>query len=383
MSKRILSFEKFSSLNEAVAPAQPSIIKDALAQAAEIEAGKSKKPEEKSDSQDSLAKINLRDLFFATSLGQDILTRVDSNPELKKAWEKAKIIPSDSPDSVEDISASLDKNAESKKAAEENINALNKSGIETSSPKYSELIQSSDYQFDDTQDLTWDSLKYILDQEGISKSLDFDKYNLVGLRNYLNVKKNYPNRFTDVIFLLGPEKEKKIWKFPGTTVPGPFFLVNKFRNWFLATGAKNTLNPEGVAIMQPGVYDYTLGTHRGQYEALVPSSSAVVQRYSPVDDPKKANFATFSPGKEQKGDFGLNIHRGLRNGVTPTIDSHSAGCIVLKDAGDFRKLLSTFKDSGQKDIKFALVELDEVPKQVLAKATDLEKTPKDKTSRTA
>ena len=44
MSKRILSFEKFSSLNEAVAPAQPSIIKDALAQAAEIEAGKSKEP---------------------------------------------------------------------------------------------------------------------------------------------------------------------------------------------------------------------------------------------------------------------------------------------------------------------------------------------------
>ncbi len=381
MSKRILSFEKFNTVNEAANTPQPSIIQKALSQAAEIQAAKSKASSEETPS--SFGKIKLRDLFFATTLGQNILSGVDANPELKKAWEKAKIIPSDSPDSADDVAASLESNASAKKAAQENIDSLNKSGISTSAPKYSELIQSSDYKYEDTDELDWEALKFILDKEGVSKSLDFSQYNLVGLRNYLDVKKNYPNRFTDVLFLMSPEKEKKVFRFPATTVPGPYFMVNKFRNWYLATGAKNTLNPDGLAILQPGVYDYTTGKHKGQYEALIQKGPVTVERYQPIDDPKKANFTTFSPGKSTKGSFGINIHRGLRDGVTPTVDSHSAGCIVLKDSSDLRKILKELKDAGQNDIKFALVELDEIPSQVLAQATGTEKKKEKKTSETA
>jgi hypothetical protein len=381
MSKRILSFKKFNSLNEEVSAPQPTIIQKALSQASEIQAAKSKVSSDETPS--SFGKIKLRDLFFATNLGQNILSNVDENPELKKALEKAKIIPTDSPDSAEEIAAGLEKDAQSKKAAEENINSLNKSGVSTSSPKYSELIQSPDYKYDDVDELDWDSLKFILDKEGISKSLDFEKYNLIGLRNYLDVKKDYPNRFTDVLFLISPEKEKKVFRFPATTVPGPFFMVNKFRNWYLATGAKNTLNPEGLSILQPGVYDYTIGKHKGQYEALIQKGPVTVERFQPVDDPKKANFSTFSPGKIAKGNFGINIHRGLRDGVTPTVDSHSAGCIVLKDSGDLRKILKELKDFGQNDIKFALIELDEIPNQVLAQATKSDKSKEQKTSKSA
>lgn len=382
MPKRILSFEKFNLVTEA-AVAKPSLIQQALGQAAEIQAEKNKDKESESGSKDSFGKLKLKDLFFATTFGQNLLSSVDSNPELKKAWEKAGIIPSDSPDSAEEVSDSLAKDSSAKKAADENTTTLNKSGVETSSPKYSELIQSADYEFDDTQDLDWDALKFILDKKGLSKELDPKKYNLVALRNYLDVKKEYPNRFTDVLFLMSPEKGKKVYKFPATTVPGPFFMVNKFRNWFVATGAKNTVNPKGVAILQPGVYDYKIGKHKGQYEALVQGGLVEVERYAPVDDPKKANFTTFSPGKKEKGEFGINIHRGNRSGVTATVDSHSAGCIVLKDTADLRKLLSLLKEAGQSDVKFALVELDEVPTKVLAQATKQEKPEKEKTSKTA
>lgn len=383
MPKRILSFEKFNLVTEA-AVAKPSLIQQALAQAAEIQAEKGKDAgSEKEGSTASLGKVKLKDLFFATAFGQNLLSSVDSNPELKKAWEKAGIIPSDSPDSAEEVSDSLAKDSSAKKAADENTATLNKSGVETSSPKYSELIQSADYQFDDTEDLDWDALKFILDKKGVSKELDPEEYNLVALRNYIDVKKQYPNRFTDVLFLMSPEKDKKVYKFPVTTVPGPFYMVNKFRNWFVATGAKNTVNPKGVAILQPGVYDYKIGKHKGQYEALIQGGPVEVERYAPVDDPKKANFATFSPGKKEKGQFGINIHRGNRSGVTATVDSHSAGCIVLKDSADLRKLLSLLKEAGQSDVKFALVELDEVPTQVLAQATKKEKDEKEKTSKTA
>lgn len=383
MPKRILSFEKFNLVTEANAVAKPSLIQQALGQAAEIQAEKNRDKESEGGSKDSFGKIKLKDLFFATTLGQNLLSSVDSNPELKKAWEKAGIIPSDSPDSAEEVSDSLAKDSSAKKAAEENTATLNKSGVETSSPKYSELIQSADYEFDDTEDLDWDALEFILDKKGVSKELDPEKYNLVGLRNYLDVKKEYPNRFTDVLFLMSPEKDKKVYKFPVTTVPGPFYMVNKFRNWFVATGAKNTVNPKGVAILQPGVYDYKIGKHKGQYEALIQGGPVEVERYDPVDDPKKANFATFSPGKKEKGQFGINIHRGNRSGVTATVDSHSAGCIVLKDSADLRKLLSLLKEAGQSDVKFALVELDEVPTQVLAQATRQEKPEKEKTSKTS
>ena len=377
MSKRILSFNEFGELNEA-SVAQPTLIQKALAQAAEVKGSKSSSTTS-GESKGKVSKTFIRDLFFATKFGGDLIAAVDSDPALKAAWEKNKIIPTDSPATAEEIEADINKNPASSKAAEENIKSLNAAGNKTQKPDYKLLPQSSDYDFDDAEEITWDGLKGILDSEGLSKEMDFDKYNLVGLRNKISTKKNFPNRFTDVLFMMGPKKDKSLEYYPATTVPGPFFLVKPFRNYYVATGAKDAVNPKGLAIVQPGLYKFKVGKHRGQYEALVQASNITVQRYTPIDDPAKATFNTYSPGNEETGNNGINIHRGLRSGSTPTVDSHSSGCIVLKNSADLREILSDMKKINQSEIDFALVQIDDIPAKVLASASK-EEPKKEKTA---
>ena len=377
MSKRILSFNEFGELNEA-SVAQPTLIQKALAQAAEVKGSKSSSATS-GESKGKVSKTFIRDLFFATKFGGDLIAAVDSDPALKAAWEKNKIIPTDSPATAEEIEADINKNPASSKAAEENIKSLNAAGNKTQKPDYKLLPQSSDYDFDDVEEITWDGLKGILDSEGLSKEMDFDKYNLVGLRNKISTKKNFPNRFTDVLFMMGPKKDKSLEYYPATTVPGPFFLVKPFRNYYVATGAKDAVNPKGLAIVQPGLYKFKVGKHRGQYESLVQASNITVQRYTPIDDPAKATFNTYSPGKEETGNNGINIHRGLRSGSTPTVDSHSSGCIVLKNSADLREILSDMKKTNQSEIDFALVQIDDIPAKVLASASK-EESKKEKTA---
>ena len=381
MSKRILSFSEFGEINEA-SLAQPTLIQKALAQAAEVK-GSSGGSTDEDGKKVGVGKTLIRDLFFGTKFGGDLLAAVDADPNLKAAWEKGKIIPSDSPATAEEVDADLSKDSANKKAADENIKNLNAAGNKTQKPDYKLLPQSSDYEFDDVKDITWDGLKSILDSEELSKEMDFDQYNLVGLRNKISTKKNYPNRFTDVIFLMSPQKEKNIEFFPATTVPGPFFLAKPFRNYYVATGAKNVVNPKGLAIVQPGVYKFKIGKHRGQYEALVQAENIKVHRYEPVDDPSKATFTTYSPGKEENGQEGINIHRGLRAGSTPTVDSHSAGCIVLKNSADLREILADMKSKNQQEIDFALVQIDDIPSKVLASASSIPAKEKDQSEKTA
>jgi hypothetical protein len=374
MSKRILSFDEFGELNEA-SVAQPTLIQKALAQEAEVKGSKSSSATS-GESKGKVSKTFIRDLFFATKFGGDLIAAADSDPALKAAWEKNKIIPTDSPATAEEIEADINKNPASSKAAEENIKSLNAAGNKTQKPDYKLLPQSSDYDFDDVEEITWDGLKGILDSEGLSKEMDFDKYNLVGLRNKISTKKNFPNRFTDVLFMMGPKKDKSLEYYPATTVPGPFFLVKPFRNYYVATGAKDAVNPKGLAIVQPGLYKFKVGKHRGQYEALVQASNITVQRYTPIDDPAKATFNTYSPGNEETGNNGINIHRGLRSGSTPTVDSHSSGCIVLKNSADLREILSDMKKINQSEIDFALVQIDDIPAKVLASASSSKEEPK-------
>ena len=381
MSKRILSFSEFGEINEA-SLAQPTLIQKALAQAAEVK-GSSGGSSKGAGKKENVGKALIRDLFFATKFGGDLLAAVDSDPNLKAAWTEAKIIPSDSPATAEEVEADLSKDSANKKAADENIKNLNAAGNKTQKPDYKLLPQSSDYEFDDANVITCDGLKTILDSEGLSKEMNFDQYNLVGLRNKISTKKNYPNRFTDVVFLMSPQKEKNVEFFPATTVPGPFFLVKSFRNYYVATGAKDVVNPNGPAIMQPGVYKYKIGKHRDQYEALVQAENIKIQRYEPVDDPSKATFTTYSPGKEENGQGGINIHRGLRSGSTPTVDSHSAGCIVLKNSADLREILADMKAKNQQEIDFALVQIDDISPKVLASASLVQAKEKDQSKKTA
>lgn len=368
MAKKILTFTEFEQINEA-SLTQPSLIQKVLAQAAEVKSA-SGETQAKAGKKENIGKILIRDLFFATKLGGSLLAAVDSDPDLKAAWTKAKIIPNDSPATIEEIESELSASPEKKKAAEENIKNLNAAGKKTQKPDYKLLPQSSDYEFDDVKDVTWDGLKGILDSEGLSNQINFDQYNLVGIRNRLSTKKKFVNRFTDVVFLMSPQREKKVKYFPATTVPGPFYLINPFRNYYIATGSKDVVNPKGLAIVQPGVYKFKIGKHRGQYEALLQSENIKLQRFQPIDDPAKATFDTYSPGKEENGKYGINIHRGLRSGDTPTIDSYSAGCIVLKNSSDLREILGDMKSKNQQNINFALVQIDDIPARVLSAASN-------------
>ena len=147
MSKRILSFSEFGEINEA-SLAQPTIIQKALAQGAEVK-GALKGSSKGAGKKENVGKALIRDLFFATKFGGDLLAAVDTDPNLKAAWEKGKIIPSDSPATAVEVDADLSKDSANKKAADENIKNLNAAGNKTQKPDYKLLPQSSDYEFDD------------------------------------------------------------------------------------------------------------------------------------------------------------------------------------------------------------------------------------------
>jgi len=372
MSRRLLDFNTFingKKINEDKTLLKPSIIQSALQQAADVkksseETSASSTPSETKPA--NFGDVSVLDLFFATKVGQNIESAIAENPDVMDAWKKGGIIPSDSPSTVEDINKSISSNPKNKEIVDKNIE--NMESIEGANsvlkPDYALLPASQEYEFKNKDLLTWKKIKEILDSEGDSAKMDFNKYNMVALRNYLSVKQKSSNHFVDLFILMSPSKDKKVWAFPATTVPGPVYMPKQFRNWYIATGTSDTINPKGIAIVQPGVYEYVVGAHNG-YKAFNQKGNVRINRYSPVDDPKKANFDTFSPGKEETGQFGINIHRADSSGKTEKVGSYSAGCMVFQDAKDLNFVLDKLSEAKQKNITVALLEMDEVGKELV------------------
>jgi hypothetical protein len=138
-------------------------------------------------------------------------------------------------------------------------------------------------------------------------------------------------------------------------------MFNPFRRWWLASALKDTINSNGLAILQPGVYDYTIGKHKGKYEALVQAGPSTVGRIDPVEEASNLKFKTYSPSKKESGSSGINIHKAGAD--TPSIDSWSAGCQILKKSGDFTDLLQTLKSAGQNNFKYALINSSDLAKK--------------------
>lgn len=226
-------------------------------------------------------------------------------------------------------------------------------------PNASLLPRSSSYTFRNKDKITWDFLKGALESNNYWRKLDKTKYNLVAIRNLISEKRKSGNHFIDLIVLMSPEDEKKVWVYEATTVPGPMFMVRPFRNWYLAHGSK-VINPKGLAIVQPGVYDYKIGKHRG-YQAFVQDGNITVDRYAPVADPKDATFKTYSPGNTQTGKYGINIHRARSSGETENVNTYSAGCLVFAKASSLKSVLDRIKSAGQRKIKVALIQMDDLP----------------------
>lgn len=109
--------------------------------------------------------------------------------------------------------------------------------------------------------------------------------------------------------------------FPFTTLPGRYYLIDRL------------LNREGCAILVPGQYRgvWSLGLHRGKYEALC-------QRNGPVtvyrDGDRDEEF-DYDPKMKRSGYYGINIHRAGANGYAPKVGANSAGCQVFANSNHF------------------------------------------------
>jgi len=146
--------------------------------------------------------------------------------------------------------------------------------------------------------------------------------NIVGVRN----DSTTPNSFDDTLYVFWKDDANK-WQgkfYTITTDPGTYWL-------------NNPMNPQGTAILKEGQYinSHQIGLHRGEYTALVQRSPVTVLR-----DYDRNAILDFVNGKEDKGLFGINIHRAKATGTTKTIDKYSAGCQVFEDADDFANFLS-------------------------------------------
>lgn len=156
------------------------------------------------------------------------------------------------------------------------------------------------------------------------------KINIVGIRS--NVTK--PNSFDDFInvFYKNQKNDWEGYQFPATTDAGTFWL-------------ENPMNSKGTALLKEGQYknSHKLGLHRGQYKALVQQNPVTVIR-----DYDRNAVLDFYNGKEDKGLFGINIHRASSSGTTKYIDKYSAGCQVFSNADDFQKFLQLAEASKDK-----------------------------------
>jgi len=144
--------------------------------------------------------------------------------------------------------------------------------------------------------------------------------NIVGVRKDSTV----PNKFDDLIYVFY-KNDKGEWEgkyFTATTDPGTYYL-------------KNPLSKLGTAILKQGQYvdSYAIGKHKGQYDALVQIKPITVIR-----DYDRNAILDFNNGREEKGLFGVNIHKAGKD--SKDVDTWSAGCQVFQKSDDFNTFMN-------------------------------------------
>lgn len=159
------------------------------------------------------------------------------------------------------------------------------------------------------------------------------KLNLIGVRNPAKTG----DSFDDDLCVAWKEKDGT-WKYaqyPCTTDPA-------------VQARKYPPLKKGVAILIPGQYDsYEIGYHK-KYEAIIQRRGSTVRVWR---DNNKDAVLDFGSGKEEAGDFRINIHRAFvpqSEVITTTkkVDgkrvpaSWSEGCTVFKRDKDFQEVMS-------------------------------------------
>ena len=174
--------------------------------------------------------------------------------------------------------------------------------------------------------------KKIFDKKGY-KFFTKGEYNLniIGVRHKGN---KITNKFDDfIVVVYNTDKEKNVVRiFPCTVDPGKKAM-------------KHPMNVKGTAILAEGQYlnAWKIGSHKGQYKALVQCKPVTVYRDGNKDDKYDLN-----PMCIDNGVFGINIHKaGSSTQGSTIVDGWSYGCTVFSKAIDFSSFMRLVEKSAK------------------------------------
>lgn len=155
--------------------------------------------------------------------------------------------------------------------------------------------------------------------------------NIIGIRS--DQQNKVTNLYDDLLVVIykTPNETwtKQIYKI--TTEPGTYYM-------------NNPLVSKGTSIMVPGQYRgcYSVGKHRGKYDALVQKKAIKVYR-----DNNKDKTYNLKPETIDTGVFGINIHRSNEFSETVYINKYSAGCQVFANPNEFESFMRLCKLQNQ------------------------------------
>jgi len=162
-----------------------------------------------------------------------------------------------------------------------------------------------------------------------------DKLNVVGIRDSsVAVPENYSDAIAYFYYDNNGNLQGKVAE--ATTTPSVYYLENLFE------GAGSS---GGSAIMKGGQYKdaYSLGLHRGKYEALIQMKPVTTIR-----DGDRNSIINYL-AKTTTGLYGINIHRSTAVWADKDkIGQDSAGCQVFRFRDDFDNMISLAKKSSLK-----------------------------------
>ena len=150
--------------------------------------------------------------------------------------------------------------------------------------------------------------------------------NLIACRSPSRISGVFDDVF-HVVYRMGDRYIQE--SYPCTTDAGLYWMHNPSR-------------VEGTAILVAGQYRgvYKLDLHAGKYLALCQRNGSVsVYRDNNRDDVLDMDPQTIQTGSG----FGINIHRAHSQYDVEEVGRYSAGCVVIKDSGDFDRLIALAK----------------------------------------
>lgn len=312
-----------------------------------------------------LGDMSVLDLFKETSMGQAIIGYVaGSNSKFKEYLRTGEISADDKLPSFEDYEEnSTQEDREKQRERQEAMNASGVSVIKPSPENLREFTSSSDYVYNkDILEISWDKLKEVLGNAGVANKLNFNEYNIIGIRNSVETKNKFSNRYTDLIILMSPKEKKKVSVYPATTTPGLAFAYIPFRNWYNSAGIVPALNPDGPAILQPGVYEYKIGNY--YTTKVLKSSKTEISRMPPVAEKSSLKFKSYTPGPTKTGDFEIFIQANMPTSEEGknSMNTECSGQQVIKRERDFNKMLDELEKSPQTVFKYALINSSDLTK---------------------